>query len=82
MGDSMKIVATDGHTLNPGDNPWDDVSAIGELAVFERTAPADVIERFRDSDIAIIRRNIYAHRINANHQKMTGSRTLKWYKRT
>ena len=54
MGDSMKMVTTDGYTLNPGDNPWDALSAIGELVVFERTAPADVIERCRDSDIAII----------------------------
>jgi glycerate dehydrogenase len=54
MVDSMKIVATDGYTLNPGDNPWSDVSKIGELVVFERTVPADVIERCRDSDIAII----------------------------
>jgi glycerate dehydrogenase len=50
----MNIVATDGYTLNPGDNPWDEVSAIGELTVFERTAPDKVVERCRDSDIAII----------------------------
>jgi len=34
----MKIVALDGHTLNPGDNPWDPVSALGEFSVYDKTA--------------------------------------------
>ena len=50
----MNIVATDGYTLNPGDNSWDELSAIGKLTVFDRTAPADLIARCRDSDIAIV----------------------------
>ena len=27
----MKITVLDGHTLNPGDNPWDPVSAWASL---------------------------------------------------
>jgi glycerate dehydrogenase len=50
----MKIIATDGYTLNPGDNPWDDVAAIGELMVYARTAPTEVIGRCRDADIVIV----------------------------
>lgn len=50
----MKIVATDGYTLNPGDNPWDEVAAIGDLEVYDRTAPADLIPRCRDAEILII----------------------------
>ncbi|MGA6925264.1 MAG: D-2-hydroxyacid dehydrogenase [Desulfosarcina sp.] len=50
----MKITATDGYTLNPGDNPWDDVAALGELTVYDRTAPEDLIERCLDSEIAIV----------------------------
>ena len=26
----MKIVVLDGYTLNPGDNPWDPLAALGE----------------------------------------------------
>ena len=33
----MRIVVLDGHTLNPGDNPWDAVAALGELVVHDRT---------------------------------------------
>ena len=33
----MKIVVLDGYTLNPGDNPWDPLAALGDLTVL--TAP-------------------------------------------
>ncbi len=49
----MKIVVLDGHPLNPGDNPWDAVAALGELTVYERT-PAELIpERARDAEIIL-----------------------------
>jgi glycerate dehydrogenase len=54
VGDQMKIVATDGYTLNPGDNTWDEVAAIGDLTVYERTASADLIERCRNAEIVIV----------------------------
>jgi glycerate dehydrogenase len=50
----MKIVATDGFTLNPGDNPWNEVAALGDFTVYDRTEPAQVIERCRDADIVIV----------------------------
>ena len=31
----MRIVALDGHTLNPGDNPWAPVEALGEFVVYD-----------------------------------------------
>lgn len=50
----MKITVTDGYTLNPGDNPWDAVAALGDLTVYDRTAPEDLVQRCLDSDIAIV----------------------------
>lgn len=50
----MEIVATDGYTLNPGDISWDEVSALGNLIVYDRTASAEVIDRCRNADIVII----------------------------
>lgn len=41
----MKIVVLDGYTLNPGDISWDGLQALGELTVYDRTAPADVVSR-------------------------------------
>ncbi len=49
----MKIVVLDGHTLNPGDNPWDPVAALGELTVYDRT-PADcVVRRARGARVVL-----------------------------
>ena len=49
----MKIVVLDGHTLNPGDNPWDEVAAFGELTVHDRTPEHLVVERCRGAQIVL-----------------------------
>ena len=41
----MKIVVLDGHTLNPGDNPWDEVARFGDLTVYERTPQELIVQR-------------------------------------
>lgn len=40
-----RFVVLDGATLDPGDNPWDEVARLGELEVHPRTAPQDVVAR-------------------------------------
>jgi glycerate dehydrogenase len=47
----VRIVVLDGYTLNPGDNPWDDVAALGELVVYDRTPAELVLERAGDAEI-------------------------------
>lgn len=54
MGNGMKIVVTDGYTLNPGDNPWDEVAALGTCKIYDRTGSADVVSRCREADIVIV----------------------------
>ena len=44
----MKIVVLDGHTLNPGDISWEAFEALGDLAVYERTPKAQIVERIGD----------------------------------
>jgi len=41
----MHIVVLDGYTLNPGDNPWDDLARLGELTVYDRTPGPLIVER-------------------------------------
>ncbi|MHC4717568.1 MAG: D-2-hydroxyacid dehydrogenase, partial [Planctomycetota bacterium] len=41
----MRIVVLDGHTLNPGDNPWDDLAELGNLTVYPRTEPDQIVLR-------------------------------------
>ncbi len=49
----MKIVVLDGYTLNPGDNPWDAVAALGQLVVHERTSPSEIVARAADAEIVL-----------------------------
>jgi glycerate dehydrogenase len=49
----MKIVVLDGYALNPGDNPWDEIEALGELAVHDRTAPEQILERSRGAEVLL-----------------------------
>jgi glycerate dehydrogenase len=50
----INIVVTDGFTLNPGDNPWDAIGALGRLTVHERTAPSELIPRGREAEILVV----------------------------
>jgi len=50
----MRIVVLDGHTLNPGDNPWDEIARLGELIVHERSAPAEVPERAAGAEVILL----------------------------
>lgn len=49
----MKIVALDGYTMNPGDNPWDPIAALGELAVYERSTPEESLARAADAEVIL-----------------------------
>lgn len=49
----MRIVVLDGHTLNPGDNPWDEVSAQGDFVDFDITPAHQILERAKDADIIL-----------------------------
>ncbi len=50
----MKIVILDGYTENPGDLSWAGFEALGELHVYDRTAPGDIVTRIGDADAVII----------------------------
>ena len=49
----MKIVALDGHTLNPGDNPWDPVAALGNFSVYDKTSDELVLERAAGAQVIL-----------------------------
>ena len=46
----MKIVILDGYALNPGDLSYDCLRQFGELTVYDRTAPEELISRAIDAD--------------------------------
>jgi glycerate dehydrogenase len=49
----IKIVVVDGYTLNPGDLSWAAIEALGAVKVYDRTKPAEIVDRCRDADIVI-----------------------------
>jgi glycerate dehydrogenase len=49
----IKIVVTDGYTLNPGDLSWEPIQQFGELTVYDRTKPEEIIDRCRDANIIL-----------------------------
>ena len=49
----MKIVVLDGYTLNPGDLSWENLSSLGDVVVYDRTAACDILERAVDADILL-----------------------------
>jgi len=49
----MKIVITDGYTLNPGDLDWNVFNQLGEVHYYDRTPAALIGERCSDADIII-----------------------------
>ena len=69
---SYKIVVLDGYTLNPGDLTWDEISALGELEVYERTAPNEIIERASGADA------IFTNKVIITREIMEALRELKF----
>jgi glycerate dehydrogenase len=54
----VKIVVLDGHTLNPGDNPWDEVARFGELAVYDRTPQELIAKRSAEAEILLTNKTV------------------------
>ena len=59
----MKIVILDGHVENPGDLSWDALAALGELTVYDRTAPKDVITRIGDAPVILTNKTVISREI-------------------
>lgn len=49
----MKIVVLDGYAANPGDLCWDELQALGECTIYDRTAPEEVLERSVGAEILL-----------------------------
>ena len=49
----MKIVILDGHTANPGDLSWDGLREYGELEVYDRTAPTELLSRAEGAEVIL-----------------------------
>lgn len=48
-----KIVVLDGYTLNPGDLDWAPIQSLGQVTIFDRTAPEEVVHRAKGAAILL-----------------------------
>lgn len=49
----LKIVVLDGYTLNPGDLSWAELDALGEVTLYDRTLPDQIIPRAMGCEIVL-----------------------------
>ena len=47
------IVVLDGHALNPGDISWNAIESLGDLTLYPRTNPEQIVERAKSAEILI-----------------------------
>lgn len=68
----MKIVDLDGYAANPGDVSWKEIENLGELIVYDRTSPEEVIERAKEADA------ILTNKVIIGEQEMSELHKLKY----
>ncbi|NOU67922.1 D-2-hydroxyacid dehydrogenase [Paenibacillus sp. LMG 31461] len=53
-----RIIVLDGYTLNPGDLSWAALHQLGNVTVYDRTAPEDIVERIEEADIVLTNKTL------------------------
>ena len=54
----MTICVLDGYALNPGDLSWDEMKLLGELEIYDRTSPEQVLERSIGAEALITNKTV------------------------
>lgn len=68
----MKIVVLDGYMINPGDLSWEPLRRLGELCVYDRTAPEKTAERIGENDI------VFTNKVQLDADIIDAAPNLKW----
>ena len=67
-----KIVILDGYAANPGDISWEPLKEFGEVVLYDRTKPEEVIERISGADF------VFTNKVPITAESMDSCPTLKW----
>jgi glycerate dehydrogenase len=67
----MKIVVLDGYPTNPGDLSWAPLESFGELVVYDRTPPDEVVARCQGAQMVLI------NKVNMTAAVMDGCSDMK-----
>ena len=54
----MKIIVLDGYGLNPGDLNWEGFESLGELTVYDRTLPSELMGRAAGAEVLITNKTL------------------------
>ena len=54
----MKIIVLDGYGLNPGDLNWEGFEILGELTVYDRTLPSELMQRAAGAEVLITNKTL------------------------
>ena len=65
----MKIVVLDGYAANPGDLSWNELTALGECTIYDRTTPDEVLSRAEGAEILLTNKTI----LTAEHMEVLPS---------
>lgn len=66
----MKITVLDGYTLNPGDLSWAGLEKLGECTIYDRTDPADIIDRAKEAEIVLTNKTVMNRETLSNLPKL------------
>ena len=72
MTESPRIIILDGYTLNPGDLDWTLVEKLGEVTIYDRSSPKEVVKRIVDAEIII------TNKVNISREVIMRSPALKY----
>ena len=59
----MKIIVLDGYGLNPGDLSWEKLASLGNLTLYDRTAPEDLLKRAAGAEILLTNKTVLDRKV-------------------
>ena len=71
MSEALRLVVLDSIPLNPGDLDWTPLHQLGDVVLYEHTAPAQVDERIRDADV------VFSNKVPVRAEAISGAARLK-----
>lgn len=54
----MNICVLDGYAANPGDLSWDELKALGNCTIYDRTSPDEVITRAQGAEVVLTNKTV------------------------
>ncbi len=66
----MKITVLDGYGMNPGDLSWKELEGLGDVTIYPRTSPDEVVERSRDAEILLTNKVVIGRETIASLPKL------------